>query len=297
MKGSGEQPHLSTAEAARFATLAYTYGSGQGAEQTKRNEVNEALEGTGWKPIYKFSNRQLSTFYHEGDDHLHVAHKGTQPNSTFGAMDLVSDLKLGMANESSSYQFNYRLKETEKIYRAYKPKIFTMSGHSLGGATVIYALEKSRLLTDAIDQADTFNAGASPWPRVGENLKYLNPFRYKSLVQEDKKRKKKLNAAVTHHRMEKDFVSVSMRARPPTGEIRMYPLKEAVGPERKDELKKMNIVSKGLEAHHLEHFDDDTKSHMQNYESSNYKRPKSVGGGHYDADYTSMPLAKRMRCR
>ena len=47
MYGAGEQPHLSTSEAARFATLAYTYGSGQGDENQKRREVAEELENTG----------------------------------------------------------------------------------------------------------------------------------------------------------------------------------------------------------------------------------------------------------
>ena len=271
MEGSGEQPHLTTGQAARFATLAYTYGSGQGDEASKRAEVEQELQGTGWRMMYNRSNRQLSTLYNEKEDHLHIAHKGTQPNSTMGMMDLASDVKLAFGKESSSYQFNYRKNETERIYNLVKPKIFTMSGHSLGGATLIYALENSALLTDAIDQADTFNAGASPFPRIKADLRYLNPFRWKSLNRRNNRRKRKLQKVVTHHRMEKDFVSISMRVRAPAGEIRMYPLKEAVGPDRKDELKKMNIAAKGLEAHHLDHFDDDGKAHMSNYKSSNIK--------------------------
>lgn len=279
MYGAGEQPHLSTSEAARFATLAYTYGSGQGDENQKRREVAEELENTGWQMRFDMSNRQLSALYNRKEDHLHVAHKGTQPNSGFGMMDLVSDLKLGMAQESSSYQFNYRLKQTEKIYQSIKPKIFTMSGHSLGGATVIYALENSKLLRKAIDQADTFNAGANPWPSISNNLKYLNPFKYRQYKREDKRKAQKLNAVVTHHRMKNDFVSVSMRAKPPHGEVRMYPLGQAVGPERKGELDKMNPISKGLEAHHLHHFEDEGKAHMNNYKSTNYKKPKQKGQG------------------
>jgi hypothetical protein len=275
MFGEGEQPHLSTAEAAKFATLAYVYGSGKGNEDEKRAEVREKLEGSGWEMRFDLSNRQLSVLYNKNEDHLHIAHKGTQPNSSFGMMDLVSDLKLGMAQESSSYQFNYRLQQSEKIYQSVKPKVFTMSGHSLGGATMIYALEKSRLLRDAIDQADTFNAGANPWPNITENLKYLNPFKYRQYKREDEQKAKKLNEVVTHHRMEKDFVSVSMRAKPPHGEVRMYPLSEAVGEERQDELKKMNVISKGLEAHHLHHFEDDASPHMQNYKSSNYTQDGS----------------------
>ena len=275
--GSGQQPHLTTAEAAKFATLAYTYGSGQGDESTKRAEVEQELQGSGWVMMYNRSNRQMSTFYNEKQDHLHVAHKGTQPNSVMGAMDIVSDLKLAVGRESESYQFNYRLKETEKVYKLVRPKIFTMSGHSLGGATVIYALENSSLLLEAINQADTFNAGASPFPRMSADLKYLNPLRWRSLARANRKKKQKLSRVMTHHRMEKDFVSISMRARPPNGEVRMYPLAEAVGPERRKELREMNIASKGLEAHHLEHFADDTKSHMNNYQSSNYKRPATEG--------------------
>lgn len=272
LTGSGEQPHLTTAEAAKFATLAYTYGSGQGDEASKRAEVEQELEGSGWVMMFNRSNRQMSTFYNEKEDHLHVAHKGTQPNSVLGVMDVVSDLKLAVGRESDSYQFNYRLKETERVYKLVRPKIFTMSGHSLGGATVIYALENSNLLLEAIDQADTFNAGASPFPSMSVDLKYLNPFRWKSLARANRKKKKKLERVMTHHRMEKDFVSISMRARPPNGEVRMYPLAEAVGQERQGELKNMNIASKGLEAHHLDHFDDDSKPHMNNYTSSNYKR-------------------------
>ena len=127
MIGEGEQPHLTTAEAAKFATLAYVYGSGQGSEDDKREEVREKLQGTGWQMKFDMSNRQLSVLYNQNEDHLHIAHKGTQPNSSFGMMDLVSDLKLGMASESSSYQFNYRLQQSEKIYKSVKPKIFDTS--------------------------------------------------------------------------------------------------------------------------------------------------------------------------
>jgi hypothetical protein len=297
LKGAGEQPHLTTGEAAKFATLAYTYGSGQGSESDKRAQVLSELEGTGWEMRFDMSNRQLSTLYKKSEDHLHVAHKGTQPNSTFGMMDIVSDVKLGLARESSSYQFNYRLKETEKIYQSIKPAIFTMSGHSLGGATVIYTLENSKLLRDAVNQADTFNAGASPWPRVGQKLKYLNPFKWKSLRRRERRKKKKLGSVVTHHRMEKDFVSISMRARPPYGEIRTYPLKEAVGPDRKGELKKMNIVSKGLEAHHLDHFDDDAKAHMSNYKSTNYKQKGSGKSSSASAPAPSSSAGKPARTK
>lgn len=271
MQGTGTQRHLTTAQAAKFATLAYIYGSGQGSEEDKREQVKQELEGTGWTMKFKHSNRQLSTLYNESKNHLHVAHKGTQPNSSMGMLDLASDLRLAVGQEHKSYQFNYRLRETERIYNTFKPKTFTMSGHSLGGATVIYALEKSKLLIDAIDQADTFNAGAAPWPKVMENLKYLNPFKYSSLKREDNRRKRKLNDVLTHHRMENDFVSVSMRARPPHGEVRMYPLEEAVGDDRRKELREMNFVSKGLEAHHLHHFEDAEASHMNNYKSTNYK--------------------------
>lgn len=271
LEGSGEQPHLTTAQATKFATLAYTYGSGQGDEATKRQEVNDALEGTGWKTRWNASNRQLTAFYHEGDDHLHVAHKGTQPNSSYGMLDVVSDVKLGMANESSSYQFNYRLKQTEKIYLNIKPKIFTMSGHSLGGATVIYALNKSKLLTDAIDQADTFNAGANPWPSISENLKYLNPFKYKQYKREDERRREKLNRVVTHHRIQKDVVSLSMRVKPPTGEIRTYSFDQATS----DKDVSGNVVGKSLDAHHLDLFDDDGKDYMSTYKSTNYKKQKA----------------------
>ena len=248
MKGQGAQPHLSTAEAAKFATLAYTYGSGQGNEADKRAEVEQQLDGTGFELQPKFSNRQLSVFYRGRDQHLHVAHKGTQPNSMAGTLDLLSDYRLAINRQGSDPQFSYRLRQTERVYQTFKPRIFTMSGHSLGGATVNYTLNNSRMLWRAIDQADTFNAGANPWPK----LTFASIFRRK----QERRKRKKLESVVTHHRMTGDLVSESMKYKKPVGEVRTYNF-EPTG----------NVVKTALDSHHLDLFDDPSDS----YKTTGYK--------------------------
>ena len=260
--GSGSQPHLSTSEAAIFATLAYVWGSGQGSDQEKVQTISEELSGTGFVHLRNMSDRQLSTFYNVNKNHVHVAHKGTQPDSAMGILDVVSDVRLGLRMESSDYQFSYRLKKTEQIYSSTKPSIFTMSGHSLGGATVIYALENSKLLRSGIDQADTFNAGATPVPRVN-----VSSFFY---PKTERAKKKKLDQVLTHHRMEKDFVSKGMRYNAPLGEVRTYNISQAVGDDV--DLTKMNNVQKGLEAHHLEHFAEEDEAHMSSFRTTGIPR-------------------------
>lgn len=235
--GRGPQPHLSTAEAAKFATLAYVYGSGKGNEKDKADEVARELEGTGFELQPRFSNRQLSVFYRARDRHLHVAHKGTQPNSMLGTLDLISDMRLAVNLQGMDYQFRYRRGQTERAYKQYEPKIFTMSGHSLGGATVISTLRNSRFLWRAIDQADTFNAGANPWPKMSLGSIFAR--------KRERRKRKKLGAVITHHRMTGDAVSESMKYSKPTGEVRTY-----------DFPKQDNPISTALESHHLHHFED-----------------------------------------
>ncbi len=244
LEGRGPQPHLSTSESALFATLAYVYGSGKGDEETKIQEVEERLEGTGFKLQPSFSNRQLSVFYKATPQktHLHIAHKGTQPNSVMGMLDVISDYRLAINAQGRDYQFRYRLTATERAYRHFRPRIFTMSGHSLGGATVIHTLHNSSFLWRAIDQVDTFNAGANPFPKISFG-RFFKPKTHRKKI-------KKLDNVVTHHRMTGDLVSVSMKHEKPTGEVRTYDF-QPTG----------NAVKTALDSHHLDLFENTTTSY------------------------------------
>lgn len=275
MHGSGEQPHLSTAMAAKFATAAYRFGDSYDPRRSTKEEATELirqmLDGSGFAFVDNRSERQLSVFYNPETSHLHVAHTGTQQGHKDMWTDIKSDTYLMVGAQGfNTEQFVHRKKKTESHYLFFKPKIFTMSGHSLGGATVIDALQKSKILNKAIDQADTFNAGVSPfgpWEHIwNTGMKYFNV----KESREQTKRSNKLKEVLTHHRISGDPISAigfNSPTRGIEGEKRRYDYREVVPPERQKTFKEDPI-----DPHKLEYFinEDDPMYRKDMYRSSDY---------------------------
>lgn len=264
LAGSGSQPYLDTQTSAKLAEAAYTFGGAYGTKKQRKHDTNSQIESTGFKLLPRFSGRQMSVFAKTlpgGGTHLHIAHKGTQPQSLGGLRDLVSDVRIGLGMAMGDSQFNERLKTSEAAVNAYNPQILTMSGHSLGGATMNDSITRSKLLRAKVDQADSFDAGASPF--------FSNTVTAK-LSDEDKER---LGDVMTHHRKKHDLVSKGLLYASPPGDVVTYKLNTSTGDDNltKEEIKEMSTAKRALEAHHIDRF-----SENDNLEVSNIK-------GHDDA--------------
>jgi len=253
LMGGGSQPVLDTQTSAKLAQAAYTYGGAGGTNEEREKATNQEVESTGFKLVPSMSDRQMSVFEKvtpDGRLHIHIAHKGTQPTSLGGLRDLVSDARIAFDTSAYDSQFQERKKRSEDAVRELAPDIVTMSGHSLGGATVSSALVGSKLLRNVVDQADTFDAGATP---LGANMDKRDP---------TKEEKARLWNNLTHHRMEHDLVSKGLlQGKRPIGDVITYDLatdnsetlEQAVD---EDQLKAMSIPQRALFAHHIDHFSE-----------------------------------------
>ena len=225
------------------------------------DKVNQHVADLGYEVIHDYSNRNI-TAYRKKDDptNIHIAHKGTQPNSKTGHKDILSDIKLAFGFGSLSRQAANRKNKTEKIVRELQPETLTMSGHSLGGFTMNHTLAKSKLVRDNLDMAHSFNAGTSP---ISDN----------DLSKISAKGKKQLTNRVIHHRTKDDIVSKGFNlVGVPFGKLQEYKLRqtdhekehrelhnnllEKESPKSKEELKKLKWNDKALYSHHLFHFSD-----------------------------------------
>lgn len=249
--GGGSQPIMDTRTSAMLAQAAYTFGGSAGTEDEREENTNREVASTGFKLVRSRSDRQMSVFERttpDGKKHVHIAHKGTQPTTVSGARDLISDARIATGNSSWDSQFNERLRRSENAVREMAPEVVTMSGHSLGGATVGDSLTRSKLLRNSVDQADTFDAGATPG-RTNMKTSGL-----------EKEERDKLWDSLTHHRMKHDLVSKGLLYNNSIGDVRTYKLaNDDTSTEQnlgKDQIKKMGTAEKALFAHHIDHFAD-----------------------------------------
>lgn len=307
LRGGGSQAHLSTQDSAKLAQAAYIYGDSAGTEEERHKNTDAAVASTGFKLLPRFSGRQMSVFAKQlptGGVHLHIAHKGTQPSSLAGARDLLSDVRIAMGSAMGDSQFNERLRTSEKAVKSYNPQVLTMSGHSLGGATMNDSIVRSKLLRKRVDQADSFDAGASPF------------FSNTAAMFLGKKDKQKLADTMTHHRMRHDLVSKGLLYAKPPGDVVTYKLAAKDGEEWQDvnqqlgepdhggallnktKVREMGLAPRTLYAHHIDHFADraDLESSNVIYDK-NRKKSTVQGSGDLSggAPGDEGPLLKRAR--
>lgn len=276
--GKGSQQYLSTQTSAKLTRAAYIYGDSYGDKATRKRDVNSFIGEEGFKLLPRFSGRQLSVFGRTlpgGGTHIHIAHKGTQPTSVTGLRDIVSDVRIAMGTAMFDSQFNERLQKSEQVVRTYNPQVLTMSGHSLGGATMNDSIVRSKLLRGRVDQADSFDAGASPF--FSNTMTAL-------LKKGDKER---LEDVMTHHRMRHDAVSKGLNYSKPPGDVLTYKLStgdvkidpdtgEPIEDMSRHDIKKMDPATKALHAHDMEHF------FKENLKVVNSEAPKQEGSGNYE---------------
>jgi hypothetical protein len=268
LMGRGSANLLTTQESALLAQAAYKYGDTYGTEDDRARDTDAMVAPLGFKLARNFSGRQMSVFKKrkpDGSFWIHIAHKGTQPKNLAGIRDIISDMRIATGTAMWDSQFQERLRNSERAVMHFNPTTLTMSGHSLGGATMNDTVVRSKLLRQRVNQADSFDAGASPF------------FSNTTSALLGKKDKEHLNDVLTHHRMRHDLVSKGLLYAKPPGDVKTYKLSAADGEEwknqdgdlkdstestansnapllTKQQIKNMGLVNRTLYAHGMDQF-------------------------------------------
>jgi hypothetical protein len=274
--GSGNQPYLDTQTSAILAEAAYTFGSSYGTKNQRKEDTNDRISATGFKVLPRFSGPQLTVFAKTlpgGGIHVHVAHKGKRTSNMAEMRELISDARQLMASPHYE-QFTERMKVTEAAVNAYNPQIFTMSGHSFGGATMSDTIVRSGLIRKRLDQADSFNAASSPFFKRVEQ-ENLSPEEVVELAEK-----------VTHHRQEHDLMSkgLNMDGGPP-GAVNTYNLESATGDDNLTDAEKklLSTRKRALEANDIARFSQDPSLKVQRTDLEGSGKSAAPVGGMSDA--------------
>ena len=168
-----------------------------------------------------------------------ISHRGTDTSGEKTKNDISSDVLLGIGAEKESKAFNKRLNKTNKIIKSVPEdyKIYA-SGHSLGGATMGYTLENSKLARDRIQKVRLYNSGASP---------------FQSSIS--KAKKKILDDKVINHRTRNDLVSASLLINNRYGKVKTMDTKfSKYSKYIPSTLGHIFNTAEALDAHKLHHF-------------------------------------------
>ena len=240
---------------AKLAEGTYTLGD-KGVSRAERiSQVNEFVKDTGFSVLddKKYSNPNMTTYKNDKTGEIHVAHRGTHIGGRKGLKDVRNDISIGLGLTKIDPRFRRRTKATERVVKDLQPQKFTMSGHSLGGGTVKYAIANSRTIRKNLHSAETFNSAA-------------NPILHSDL-QVSAKDKKELDKKVTHHRIKGDLVSIGFNSSVPFGKVKKYSIKhdEESGKGLVNKIVKSSpvlskvsqLTSKALHVHRIDHFHKD----------------------------------------
>jgi len=237
---------------AKLSESTYIMGEKGKSRAERIASVNKQVQGTGFKLVddKKYSNPNMTTYRNDKTGELHVAHRGTSVGGRKGLKDIRNDIAFGLGLTKLDPRFSRRTKATERVIKDLAPEKLTMSGHSLGGGTVQYAIANSKKIRKNLSEAHTFNSAANP---------ILN-----NDLQVSKKDKKELEDKVTHHRVKGDVVSIGFNQSVPFGTVKKYSVKhdETRGKGLLNKIVKKNpllskvkqLTSKALHAHHIDHF-------------------------------------------
>jgi len=237
---------------AKLSEGSYEMGEKAKSREERISAINKQVEGTGFSVVddKKYSNPNMTTYRNDKTGELHVAHRGTSVGGRRGLKDIRNDIAFGLGLTKLDPRFRRRTKNTERVIKDLAPQKLTMSGHSLGGGSVQYAIANSKKIRKNLDEAHTFNSAANP---------ILN-----NDLQVSKKDKKELDEKVTHHRVRGDVVSAGFNQSVPFGTVKKYSVKhdEESGKGLVDKIVKKNpllskvkqLTSKALHAHKIEHF-------------------------------------------
>jgi len=230
-----------------------TYRIGDKGDRDERvADTNVLVKDTGFAVVddKKYTNNNMTTYKNEETGEIHVAHRGTHISGRRGLKDIRNDIAFGLGLTKLDPRFRRRTKNTERVIKDLAPQKLTMSGHSLGGGSVQYAIANSKKIRKNLSEAHTFNSAANP---------ILN-----NDLQVSKKDKKELEDKVTHHRVKGDVVSIGFNQSVPFGTVKKYSVKhdETRGKGLLNKIVKKNpllskvkqLTSKALHAHHIDHF-------------------------------------------
>ena len=228
---SGVEEKFPVKTGAHFCDLAYRMlQSNRTANllQIKKELSALAPEIGAWNLVAKHSDKNMVAF--SKGRSLAIAHRGTDTSGRRTSRDVASDAALAVGQHHRNREFNKRKNRTIEIINAYPSMEIYLCGHSLGGTTMNYTLEKSGRVRDKVKFARSYNAGASPFaPRVNAKIK------------------QQLDPIVRHHRVEGDVVSASFALNVPFGKVKtIQPRKQSVADFARS--------TRALDRHALTHF-------------------------------------------
>ena len=169
--------------------------------QIKKELTALTPEIGAWDVVAKHSDKNMTTF--TKGRALVIAHRGTDTSGRRTSRDVASDAALAIGQQHRNSEFKKRKERTIEIVTAHPLKDIYLCGHSLGGTTVNFALEKAGRVRDKVKFTRTYNAGASPFaPSVSSKIK------------------RQLDPVVRHHRVEGDVVSASFMLKVPFGKVK-----------------------------------------------------------------------------
>jgi hypothetical protein len=215
-----------------------SYGMLGSKNKDKRiDQINKNISHTGYKAVPEHSNRDILTV--DNGTHRYIAHRGTSAHDKHKAKDdIMADLSFAFGKEKHDKAFKKRRNITNNIIKATTPdKKIMMTGHSLGGGTSAFAMEKKGI-RDRVSELHTYNPAISPFTKAP-----------------GKKVVKELNDKVTHHRVQGDIVSMS--SNPNFGKVKTYKantnkLLKKIPQHLSDSIKSLDVLNN----HRLESFTD-----------------------------------------
>lgn len=175
---------------------------GSKSKEKRVKSINDNISHLGYSVVPEHSNRDILTV--DNGEHRFIAHRGTSMTDKHKAKgDIVADLKFALGKEAHDKTFKKRRKFTDNIIKNTSPdKKIILTGHSLGGGTSSFAMEK-KTIRDKVNQLHTYNPAISPFTSSPS----------KNIVKE-------LNKKVTHHRVQGDIFSAS--STPNYGTVKTY---------------------------------------------------------------------------
>jgi hypothetical protein len=199
-----------------FSEQAYNM-LGSKSKEKRMNKINDNISSYGYKVVPEASNRDILTV--DNGTNRFISHRGTAANDKHKAKDdIMADLPFAFGKEHHDKSFKKRRKFTDNIVKATDPnKKIVLTGHSLGGGTSAFAMEK-KSIRDRVSEAHTYNPAISPFTK-----------------KPGKKIVKELNEKITHHRVQGDVVSAS--STPNYGKVKTY---------QASTMKKLNKIPKHL---------------------------------------------------
>lgn len=144
-----------------FSKTVYKYNTND--DETKRAEdvTNELKKhDVNYSFLNDLSNRDIGVFKSNDDNTYHIAHRGTDVNSKKKYKDINTDATV-LYKHTSSNQLDNRSKYTNDLIDHIKKndpnsKIH-LSGHSLGGLSVLHSINENKNLINNIDSVSLFN--------------------------------------------------------------------------------------------------------------------------------------------